>query len=130
MKLMIVDDHPGVRDLIRHLVGGRADTEVCECASGEEAVRAASRFQPDLVTMDVRMPGLSGFAATRALLEVHPSARVVIVTLFPLPDLRDAAASCGAVACVVKENLAQLRAVFVQHGFEACGATEALKPQS
>lgn len=118
MKLMIVDDHAGVRHLIRQLVGSEAETSVCECSSGEEAIRLAARFKPDLVTMDVRMPGVSGFVATRALLSAHPTARVVIITLFPLPDLREAAFSCGAVAYVVKENLAQLRSVFLQQGFE------------
>ena len=66
MRLMIVDDHAGVRQLIRQLVATAQDT-ICECASGDEAIRMAPGFQPDAVTMDVRMPGSCGLKATRAI---------------------------------------------------------------
>lgn len=119
MKLMIVDDHAGVRNLIRQLVGSNPETVVWECSCGDDAVREAARFQPDVVTMDVRMPGMNGFTATRALLGVHPSARVIIVTLSSHIGVGEAAAACGASAYVLKENLVQLKTVFLQHGFES-----------
>lgn len=108
MKLMIVDDHPGVRSMIRQLVAVAGDT-VCECSTGEEAARLAGNFQPDCVTMDIRLPGLNGFDATRAVLAAHPSARVFIVTLFNPPSLQDDAAQAGAAGYVLKDNLASLR---------------------
>ena len=77
MKLMIVDDHAGVRQMIRQMVAASGDI-VQECSSGDEAVQVAAEFRPDLVTMDVRMPGLSGLEATRAILAVRSDVRVLM----------------------------------------------------
>jgi hypothetical protein len=105
---MIVDDHPGVRQLIRHLVATARDI-VCECASGDEAIRMAPNFQPDAVTMDVRLPGTCGLTAARAIRTAHPAARIVIVTSHDQPDLGHTAAEAGAVGFVLKDNLADLK---------------------
>ena len=107
MRLMIVDDHAGVRQLIRQLVATDQDT-ICECASGDEAIRVAPEFRPDAVTMDVRMPGSCGLRATRAIRAAHPWARIVIVTSHDQPDLGHAAAEAGAAGFVLKDNLAEL----------------------
>lgn len=107
MRIMIVDDHEGVRQLIRQFVAATDDI-VCECASGDEAIRLASEFRPDAVTMDVRMPGSCGLKAARAIRAIHPPARVVIVTSHDQPDLGRAAAEAGAAGFVLKDNLAQL----------------------
>lgn len=107
---MIVDDHAGVRKLIRQLAS-RAEDVVRECATGDEAVRVASEFQPDLVTMDVRMPGLCGIEATRAIVTAQPSARVVMVTTHDQPELRQAAREAGAFAYLPKESLAEIRSL-------------------
>ena len=125
MKLMIVDDHAGVRSLIRQLVAARDDV-VCECASGEEAVRSAPNFQPDCVTMDVQMPGLSGLEATRAITAALPHTRIVIVTLFEQADLQQAAREAGAAGYVLKEHLASLRTALLPSG----GTRAATEPQS
>ena len=66
MKLMIVDDHAGVRNMIRQFLAAPGDSFV-ECATGEAAVQAARDFRPDYVTMDVRLPDLSGLEAARAI---------------------------------------------------------------
>ena len=112
MKLMIVDDHAGVRRMIRQLVAASGDT-VQECSSGDEAIRMAAEFRPDFVTMDVRMPGLSGLDATRAILTARSDVRVVIVTNYDQPDLRNAATECGAIGLVLKESLDQVRPLFL-----------------
>ncbi len=108
MKLMIVDDHPGARKLIREVLARPGDT-VCECASGNEAVARAKDFQPDWVTMDVHMPGLSGFQTASAIRATLPLTRVVMVTNDDGPGLRLAALQAGAVSHVAKENLLALR---------------------
>jgi two-component system, NarL family, response regulator LiaR len=113
MKFLIVDDHLCVRALIRHLVTTPAD-EVRECTSGEEAVRVAREFMPDLVTMDIRLGKLNGIAATRALRDACPSAQIVVVTSYNQPELRQAAAAAGAVHFVVKDNLLELQQVIPQ----------------
>ncbi len=107
MKLMIVDDHAGVRTLIRQVVLQVGD-EVCECESGDEAVQRARDFQPDFVTMDIRMPGMAVFDAARALHRVFASARIIIVTSYDQPDFRRAAANAGVAGYVIKENLSDL----------------------
>ena len=96
MKLMIVDDHAGVRELIRQLAVPLAK-EVRECTSGAEALRVACEFQPDVVTMDVRLPDLSGIDATVALRGICPGTRVVIVTAYDQPALRAYANAMGAL---------------------------------
>ena len=112
MKLMIIDDHAGVRSLIRELVATASDA-VYECTSGNEAVRVARFFKPDYVTMDVRLPGLDGFATTQAICALQPAARVVMVTSFDQPEFRRCAAEAGAIGDVVKENLSELRAALL-----------------
>ena len=112
MKIMIVDDHAGVRNLIRQLLADPRDSFV-ECATGEDAVQAASDFEPDYVTMDVRLPDLSGLEAARAIRAIHPPSRVIIVTSYDQPFLRQTASEVGAIAYVLKDNLAELRAVLV-----------------
>ena len=109
MKLMIVDDHPNMREMIRELAA-TADDTVCECASGDEAVQKAVEFAPDCVTMDLRMPGMTGFEATRAIVAAHPAVLVVIVSAFDQPVLRVAADAAGAFGYVAKDNLHELRA--------------------
>ena len=107
---MIVDDHPGVRKLIRQIAVS-SDDAVCECSSGEEALRLAPDFKPDFVTMDVRMPGLCGIEATRLLRTAYPPARVTVVTSVDQPELRRAATDAGAWAFLPKEHLANLPAL-------------------
>jgi DNA-binding NarL/FixJ family response regulator len=109
-KLLIVDDHPRIRQAIREILA-TPDTEVRECASGYEAIRVAGDFQPDTVTMDVYMPGISGFEAVRGIRGVCPGVRAIIVSSIDDPVLRAAAAKAGAAGYVLKQNLADLRSV-------------------
>lgn len=107
MKLMIVDDHEGMRNMIRQLIVAPGDT-VVECATGDEAMMAVSTFRPDCVTMDVSMPGLCAFQATRNIRAAHPATRVIFVSSHDQPDYRRAAYEAGAVGYVLKDNLSEL----------------------
>jgi DNA-binding NarL/FixJ family response regulator len=107
MKLMIVEDHPGVRKVIRNLVATVAP-EICECADGGGALALYRRERPDFVLMDLQMEGVDGITATRQLKAVDPKARVIIVTDYDQPDLREAAYQAGACGYVSKENLLEL----------------------
>lgn len=110
MKVMIVDDHAGVRNMIRQLLAAPGDSFL-ECATGEAAVQAAREFKPDYVTMDVRLPDLSGLEAARAIRAIHPPSRVIIVTSYDQPFLRQSAIEAGAIACIFKDNLGELRSL-------------------
>jgi DNA-binding NarL/FixJ family response regulator len=107
MKLLIVDDHPRIRHTIREILA-RRDDDVRECASGFDAIRLAGDFQPDYLTMDVHMPGISGIEAVRSILAVCPGVRAIMVSGNDDPELRTAAAEAGAAGYVLKDNLIEL----------------------
>jgi DNA-binding NarL/FixJ family response regulator len=81
IKVMIVDDHQFVRQCLSELLEQTPDIcVVAECADGREVVEAALRTDPDVVLMDLAMPGMTGLEATRLLLATRPDVRVVILT--------------------------------------------------
>jgi DNA-binding NarL/FixJ family response regulator len=80
-RVLAVDDHAPFLALLRELLcATRYLEEVAEAASGEEAVEAARTLRPDIVLMDVRMPGLGGVAAAKLIKEGCPSALVVLIS--------------------------------------------------
>ena len=111
MKLLIVDDHAGVRNMIRQLTA-RPDDTVRECASGESALDIARSFAPDWMTLDLMLPGLPGLDTARAFRTAHPQTRVVIVSSYDDPELRQTARDAGVVGYVVKDNLGELQSLF------------------
>jgi DNA-binding NarL/FixJ family response regulator len=83
IRVLVVDDHAIVREGLARLVGSAQDMEVAAVASdGAEAITAAAEHAPDVVLMDLSMPGLDGAAATREILLDRPDARVVVLTSF------------------------------------------------
>jgi len=82
MRVLIVDDHPVTRDGLKTAFGVSDEIEVVgEAGSGEEAVQAVEEHKPDIVFMDVRMPGMNGIQATRLIRERHPETRVILFTI-------------------------------------------------
>jgi DNA-binding NarL/FixJ family response regulator len=110
--LLIVDNHGPVRALIRAVVGALADT-IVECSRGEDAVDAVAACHPDLVLMDIEMPGIDGIAATRAIRARFPAQRVAMLTQYDATDLRESAHAAGACAYLLKENLFDVRRLLV-----------------
>lgn len=106
-SVLIVEDNVSMRALIRSLVE-EVTPSVHECGSGREAVVAYQTYRPDWVLMDVEMAGLDGIAATRAIRQLDPQARVVMVTAHGDDEYRQAAADAGARAFVLKEDLLDL----------------------
>lgn len=81
IRVLVVDDHDLVRQAVSALLDDAGDiTVVGQCADGGESVQAAARIEPDVVLMDLSMPVLDGFEATREVIRAHPPARVVILT--------------------------------------------------
>src|SRR6185503_19126406 len=107
MKLMIVEDHAGIRKKIRELLA-RPDMEAREYATGEEAISAASSFQPDWIIMDVHLPGVNGFEATKTIHTELPSARIIMISADDKNDLREPARAAGAMEFLCKHDLARL----------------------
>jgi CheY-like chemotaxis protein len=107
MTILIVDDNPGVRRMLRRAVLDTASA-VWECLDGSEALAAYTDRRPDVVLMDIRMPGMDGLAATRQIRNFDPEARVVMVTDYDDEDLRKAASEAGACGYALKQNLTDL----------------------
>jgi DNA-binding NarL/FixJ family response regulator len=105
IRVLVVDDQSMVRAGFRMLLADEPDIEVvAEGANGREAVNQASRFSPDVVLMDIRMPELDGLEATRRILAADGSARVLILTTFGLDDYVYEALRAGASGFVLKDD--------------------------
>src|SRR5690349_15381479 len=84
IRVMLVDDHTIVRSGLRALLRTWPDiTIVAEATNGEEAIQIAKRVQPQVILMDLDMPRTDGATATRAIADVAPNARVLILTMYP-----------------------------------------------
>jgi DNA-binding NarL/FixJ family response regulator len=105
IRVMIVDDHPVVRKGLASFLGHEPDIEVVGLAdSGEQALEMAAELLPDIVLMDLSMPGMGGIEATRRLVETRPSTRVMMLTSFGGHERMVEALKSGAVGYVVKDT--------------------------
>jgi CheY-like chemotaxis protein len=110
-RLMIVDDHPETRRALRELLSPYV-VEICECASGEEAIEHAAWFEPDYVTLDYQMQRMTGIEAAKLLRERFPAATIAIVTATDSAVLRREAMRAQADAFITKDNLGAVRELF------------------
>ncbi len=105
LRVLIADDHPLVRKGLRSVLAGVPQLEVVgEAASGREAAERAAELQPDVVLMDLQMPGGSGIEATREIVRTSPNIRVLIVTLFEDEESVFTALRAGARGYVLKDT--------------------------
>lgn len=103
IRVLLVDDHAVMRAGFRMILESEDDIAVVgEAANGTEAVAAASALSPDVICMDVQMPGMDGIAATRALVAAGSEAAVLIVTTFDRDDYLFEALSAGASGFLLK----------------------------
>ncbi|GAA2573982.1 hypothetical protein GCM10010210_56940 [Pseudonocardia hydrocarbonoxydans] len=116
VDVLIVDDQPPFRSVARTVVGLVGGwTVTAEAETGEDAVRLAADTHPQVVLMDINLPGIDGIEATRRVLAAHPAVTVVLMSSYAAADLPADAADCGAAAYLHKEDLtpAALRALRV-----------------
>jgi DNA-binding NarL/FixJ family response regulator len=117
LRVLIADDHPFFRDGLRVLLEATPDTElVGEATVGDEAVALAAELRPDVILMDLRMPGIGGIEATRKILSESPHIGVLVVTMVEDDDSVFAAMRAGARGYLLKgadkeEMLLAIRAV-------------------
>ena len=104
IRLLIADDHAVVRTGLRHLVATFDDMElVGAAADGEEAVQLCGLYAPDVVLMDLEMPGVDGTEATRRIVAAHPTVAVVVLTSFSDREQILRALDAGAVGYLLKD---------------------------
>jgi NarL family two-component system response regulator LiaR len=104
VRVMIVDDHAVVREGLRNFLGMLPAIElVAEASSGSEAIERAPKAKPQVVLMDLMMPGMDGIEATRRLHELAPEVKVIVLTSFADDDRLFPALRAGAVAYLLKD---------------------------
>lgn len=102
-RVLIVDDHAILRMGLASLLSSKKDIEVVgDAANGPEGIRRAIELKPDVVVMDLMMPGMGGAEATARLLEKAPDAKVLIITTFDTSDGIDRALKAGARGAIMK----------------------------
>jgi len=108
IRALLVDDQPQILEGLQMLLALESDVTIVGTAqTAQEAIALAHALQPDIIVMDVRLPGIDGIAATRALGQDLPSGKVVILSLYCDPETRRLAAEAGAQAFVAKHEMTQ-----------------------
>ncbi|MYW66760.1 response regulator [Streptomyces sp. SID8379] len=132
VRVLLVDDQPLVRSGLRVLIADTDDLEVAgEAGDGAEAVELAETLRPDVVVMDIRMPGTDGIEATRRIMAGDSGSRVLVLTTFDEDDYVYGALRAGASGFAVKdmqleEILAAVRVVAAGDALIAPGVTRRL----
>jgi DNA-binding NarL/FixJ family response regulator len=119
VRVLTVDDQAVFRHAARDVISATAGFEpVGDVGSGEEAVAAVDRLRPDLVLLDVRMPGIGGIEAARRIRETHPGTVVVLISIEDSDEFAEDARASGAAALVRKQDFgpALLRSIWDTHG--------------
>jgi NarL family two-component system response regulator LiaR len=103
IKVVIVDDHPVVRDGLKNMLLVFDDLElVGEAENGLAALACCQQNIPDVILMDIIMPGMDGIQATRAILDQYPQVKILILTSYPKDDLIQASLEAGAIGYILK----------------------------
>lgn len=104
LKILLVDDHEVVRLGIKALLSNYPEYEVVtEAANADEAVQKAQEYEPDVIIMDIRLPGKSGIDATREIMDELPDTKIIMLTSFAEDDLLFDAINAGAYGYILKQ---------------------------
>jgi DNA-binding NarL/FixJ family response regulator len=107
LRIMVVDDHDLVRQGLRSMLEAQPGWTVCgEATTGREAVDLAQQLRPEVVVIDVHMPGVDGLQATREMLAANPRTEVLILTVDETKEIVQAAREVGARGIVMKSDAA------------------------
>ena len=103
IRVLVVDDHPVVRDGLKNMFMVFDDLELIgEAESGDEALAFCQQHTPDVILMDILMPGMNGIQATRAILGQHPQVKIIVLTSYPKDDLVQESLEAGAIGYMLK----------------------------
>ncbi len=105
IRVLIADDHPAIQLGLQAMVDGQDDLALCGCvADGAAACALTAESAPDVVLMDVAMPGMDGIEATRWIRSAHPGTRVLMLSWSEDVDVRRSALSAGAAGYLLKDT--------------------------
>lgn len=105
IRVMIVDDHPIVRDGLRYIIEAEPELSVCgEASSGESALRALRRLTPDLILVDLGLPGMDGISLIRRIKKVYPDILIIVVSMLDQSLNAEKALKAGASGFVTKAD--------------------------
>ena len=104
LRVVIADDHPAYRAALARMLRENGVDVVAEVSNGEAAIRSAEEMAPDVVVMDLNMPGLSGLDATRRLIDEIPSTHVLVLSVSAQDDDVTEAMEAGADGYVLKDG--------------------------
>ncbi|WP_061296507.1 response regulator transcription factor [Herbidospora cretacea] len=104
IRVVIADDQPLLRHSLAAVIDAAPGMAMAgEAGTGEEAIRVCASATPDVVLMDIRMPGMDGITATRAILGEHPTMKIIVLTMFELDEYVRAALQAGAAGFLLKD---------------------------
>jgi two-component system, NarL family, invasion response regulator UvrY len=107
MKVLLVDDHAVVRAGVRRLLATEVDVSILEAESGQEALDVCRREQPDLIVLDLNLPGSSGLELLRRLVQLDKSSKILILSMHSEPVYAARALQAGARGYVSKSAAAE-----------------------
>jgi CheY-like chemotaxis protein len=105
IKVLLVDDSPDFRKLLGRLLRGLGFEIAASVGSGEEALQLLASEHPDVVILDIAMPGLSGLETAQRIRALSADVKLLILSLHATPEYQEAAAAIGVDAYVCKSNL-------------------------
>jgi two-component system response regulator NreC len=107
-RVLIVDDHAFIRRGVQTILHPFPEWEFCgEAENGRDAIRMADELKPEIIIMDVSMPGMNGIEATRAIRKMQPTVKIVLLTLHESADLVRSAFRAGARGYLLKTDAEQ-----------------------
>ena len=110
LRTLIVEDNSHFRQTLREsLRMSFPGIAIDEAANGTEALQRVNAFLPDLILMDIRLPGESGLGLTKKIKEIYPDVTVFILTHYDTPECREAASRYGADRFIAKDSLNRMR---------------------
>ncbi len=104
-RVLVVDDHTVIRRGIQNILRAWPEWEVSgEASSGEEAIELTKELKPDIVLMDISMPGMGGLEATKLIRKIYPQTKILLLTLHDSPEWAETALRAGARGYVLKSD--------------------------
>jgi DNA-binding NarL/FixJ family response regulator len=104
-RVLVVDDHTVIRRGIQRILRAWPEWEISgEASSGEQAIELTKELKPDIVLMDISMPGMGGLEATKSIRKYCPQAKVLLLTLYDSPEWAETALRAGARGYVLKSD--------------------------